>query len=147
MRWLQWLTIDANGRVRVEALQSALAGGDLGAVVVMAANNETGVLQPWSELAALCRRARLPYACDAAQWLGKLPGSGFGGVDWTFASAHKFGGPKGVGFLQIPAQANGFQSQLGGTQERAHRGGTEDYPGVAASGRGLGGSGNRGKYS
>jgi cysteine desulfurase len=99
---------------------------------VMAANNETGVLQPWLTLAALCRRARAEFFCDATQWLGKLPASGLGACDWAVASAHKFGGPKGVGLLQIPPHAADFRAQLGGAQEHGHRAGTENFPGIAA---------------
>src|SRR5690606_35232313 len=69
---------------------------------------------------------------DASQWLGKLPGGGLGAVDWVFGSAHKFGGPKGAGFLQRAVDADGLVVRSGGGQQRGHRGGTEDYPGVAA---------------
>jgi cysteine desulfurase len=72
------------------------------------------------------------YFCDAAQWLGKLPASGLGRAGWTMGSAHKFGGPKGAGFLKIPEGAEGFQAQFGGAQQRGHRGGTEDLPGAAS---------------
>lgn len=106
--------------------------GRVGAVVVMAANNETGVLQPWAEIARVCRAARVSHVCDASQWLGKLPASGLGAVDWVFGAAHKFGGPKGVGFLLRAPQADAFRAQHGGEQEHGHRAGTEDFPGIAA---------------
>ncbi len=128
-----WLEVDRAGVVAPTALEKLLAGPAApAAVAVMAANNETGVLQPWSTLAACCRRAGAEFFCDATQWLGKLPASGLGGADWVVASAHKFGGPKGGGFMQIPARADGFHVQLGGAQEHGHRGGTENLPGVAA---------------
>ena len=129
---LVWLDVDADGVVRREALEAALAAGVVGAVAVMAANNETGVLQPWPEIAALCRRQRVAYLCDASQWFGKLPASGLGEAGWIIATAHKFGGPKGAGFLILPPQAEGFRSQRGGEQERGRRGGTENYPAIAA---------------
>jgi cysteine desulfurase len=129
---LVWLEIDRDGAVRPDDLQALLAGGTVAAVSLMAANNETGVLQPWREVAALCRRHRVAYHCDASQWLGKLPASGLGEAGWITASAHKFGGPKGAGFLRWPAQAEGFRAQRGGEQEHGHRAGTEDYPGIAA---------------
>lgn len=102
------------------------------AVVVMAANNETGVLQPWQRWAKACTARRIPLVCDASQWLGKLPAAGLGEVDWVFGAAHKFGGPKGVGFVKLPENAGEFQIFSGGTQEGGHRGGTEDLAGIAA---------------
>ncbi len=129
---LVWLEVDADGVVRREHLEALLAAGAVSAVSVMAANNETGVLQPWREIAALCRRQRVAYLCDASQWFGKLPASGLGEAGWIIATAHKFGGPKGAGFLILPPQAEGFRSQRGGEQERGHRGGTENYPAIAA---------------
>ncbi len=134
---LAWLEIDGNGVVRLESLDALLAGGEVGAVSVMAANNETGVLQPWREIGALCRRHRAAYHCDASQWLGKLPAFGLGEAGWVTATAHKFGGPKGAGFLVLPEQAEGFRSQRGGEQERGHRAGTEDFPAIAATAAAL----------
>ena len=135
---IDWLPLAAGGVVTPEAVRRALAGGAAG-VVVMAANNETGVLQPWPEIAALCRAAAggagVPFLCDATQWLGKLPGAGLGDCGaWLIASGHKFGAPKGVGFVKLPAgrAEPDFVSQGGGTQEGAHRAGTEDVAGVAA---------------
>jgi cysteine desulfurase len=129
---LVWLELDGNGVVRLDRLETLLAGGAVGAVSVMAANNETGVVQPWREISRLCRQHRAAYHCDASQWLGKLPASGLGAAGWVTATAHKFGGPKGVGFLILPEQAEGFRSQRGGEQERGHRAGTEDFPAIAA---------------
>ena len=74
-----------------------------GLVAVMAANNETGVLQPWREALALCRERGVAFFCDAAQWIGKLPAAGLGACDYMSGSAHKLGGPQGVGFLKCPA--------------------------------------------
>ncbi len=129
----QLLGLPANfgGQVVMERVDEALAAG-VQAVVVMAANNETGVIQPWREIAAKCRAAGVPLVCDATQWLGKLPADGLAEVDWVFGSAHKFGGPKGTGFLLRPATENGFVMRRGGGQEKGQRGGTEDFPGVAA---------------
>lgn len=111
----------------------AAASAAPAAVAIMAANNETGVIHPWREIAAACRAARVPYVCDATQWLGKLPASGLAkSTDWLIASAHKFGGPKGAGFVKIADQAEGFSAHPGGAQEHGHRGGTENYPAIAA---------------
>lgn len=99
---------------------------------LMAANNENGVLQPWREALAHCQNNSIAFHCDASQWLGKLPPDGLGRCDYLTATAHKFGGPKGVGFTIIPGSAGGFSHQLGGPQENDHRAGTEDYPSIAA---------------
>jgi cysteine desulfurase len=138
---VRWLKIDSAGVVDTDALtKSNLVGYSLdrvAAVIVMAANNETGVLQPWNEIAAACREAGAAYLCDASQWLGKLPAGGIGGDGFVIAAAHKFGGPKGVGLLKLAPQSEGLRGQLGGGQERGHRGGTEDFPSVAAMGAAL----------
>ncbi len=98
------------------------------AVAWMAANNETG------EIFAL-NAVRAPlFHCDAAQWIGKLPA---GGLPFDRATvtgcAHKFGGPKGVGFLVLPAAAEeNFTVQAGGPQESRRRAGTQDVAGAVA---------------
>ncbi|MCF3649166.1 cysteine desulfurase family protein [Synoicihabitans lomoniglobus] len=125
------LPVETSGRIEMSAVEAALGEG-VKAVVVMAANNETGVLQPWEEIAELCRHAGATFVCDASQWLGKLPAGGLAAADWVFGAAHKFGGPKGVGFLLRPAGDNGFSLRRGGGQESGQRGGTEDFPGIAA---------------
>jgi len=104
----------------------------VGAVVVMAANNETGVLQPWSRWAQVCGPHQIPLVCDASQWLGKLTAGGLGAVDWVFGAAHKFGGPKGMGFIKLPDSEESFHIFPGGAQESGRRGGTEDVAGIAA---------------
>ena len=126
------LPVDSNGVVSERAVQDSLADGTIKAVFVMAANNETGVLQPWNQIAEVCRNAGVTYICDASQWLGKLPGAGLGEADWVFCAAHKFGGPKGVGFLLRPKAETGFRVRPGGSQENGQRAGTVDFPGIAA---------------
>ncbi|HXB01702.1 MAG TPA: cysteine desulfurase family protein [Opitutaceae bacterium] len=127
-----WLEVDGNGVIATGQLEKLLASKGVGAVVVMAANNETGLLQPWRELARLCRRHHAAFFCDASQWLGKLPAAGLGEADWVIGSAHKFGGPKGVGFVLAAEGAQDFHAQHGGGQEHGHRAGTENFPGVAS---------------
>ncbi|MCB1230816.1 MAG: cysteine desulfurase [Verrucomicrobiae bacterium] len=122
-----------SGAIDLDFLSVRLRGDRLpGLVSVMAANNETGALQPWREAARLCRDAGVPFHCDAAQWIGKRPASGFGeSCGYLTGCAHKFGGPKGVGFLLIPeSEQEFFCSQIGGPQESGHRAGTEDLPGI-----------------
>jgi cysteine desulfurase len=120
------------GVVELEWLRTELAKTRPGLVAVMAANNETGVLQPWREALALCREHDVPFFCDAAQWLGKLPARGLGECDFTSGCAHKFGGPKGAGFLKCPAQGRVRPLLLGGPQEDGRRAGTENVAGVLA---------------
>ncbi len=133
---LDYLPVTDSGVVPPEELSRKLSGESHGAstkaVVIMAANNETGVVLPWPEYATICRERGISHVCDATQWIGKLPAAGLGEADWVFASAHKFGGVKGSGFLLRAAEANGFKGQEGGDQQRGHRGGTEDFPAVAA---------------
>jgi cysteine desulfurase len=138
---LRWLRIDSQGVVDVTDLKVCHLLSDkpdrVAAVVVMAANNETGVVQPWAEIAAACGEAGVGYLCDASQWLGKLPAGGIGGDGFVIAAAHKFGGPKGVGLLKLAPQSEGLRGQLGGGQQDGHRGGTVDFPAIAAMGAAL----------
>lgn len=129
---------DRDGRLRLDLLEARLGeasrSGAVPAVLVsvMAASNETGVLQPWREALALCRRHGVPFHTDAAQWLGKLPAAGLGACDWMTGSGHKFGGPKGIGFVVVPAADAAFRGDRGGPQEAGRHAGTENLPAVAA---------------
>jgi cysteine desulfurase len=127
-----WLPLSKVGLVDMDALRGRIESGALAAVSVMAANNETGVIQPWQAIANLCAEAQIPYHCDAAQWVGKLPVEGLSACAYVTACAHKFGGPKGVGFMLLPEGAVDFRLLDGGEQEAAHRGGTEDVAGAFA---------------
>jgi cysteine desulfurase len=129
---VDWLALDACGAVDMAALKRQLSGGAYAAVSAMAANNETGVLNAWPEIAKACRTAGCCYHCDASQWVGKLPLQGLGNCDFVTGSAHKFGGPRGVGFSILPEINAGFTSLAGGAQESGHRAGTEDVAGVLA---------------
>ena len=124
------IPVTREGVVDVEWLTKALKISTPGLVGVMAANNETGVLQPWREVLALCREHGVPFFCDAAQWIGKLPAQGLGACDFVSGCAHKFGGPQGVGFLKVPAQFSPLM--VGGPQEDGRRAGTENVAGVLA---------------
>jgi cysteine desulfurase len=99
---------------------------------VMAANNETGVIQPWRELLAICQTYEVPFFCDAVQWLGKMPAKGLGDCDYLSGAAHKFGGPRGVGFLKAPHKSKVNSILFGGKQERGQRAGTENVPIILA---------------
>jgi cysteine desulfurase len=124
------IPVTQDGVVDIEWLAKALEISTPGLIGVMAANNETGVLQPWREVLALCAEHGVPFFCDAAQWIGKLPARGLGACDFVSGCAHKFGGPQGVGFLKVPAK---FRPLIvGGPQEEGRRAGTENVAGVLA---------------
>ena len=124
---------DVDGVVRLDALASRIASGRPPVfVTVMAASNESGVLQPWRDMLSLCQRHGVPFHTDAAQWLGKYSASGLGACDWVTGSGHKFGAPKGIGFLVVPEHGPAFHGDRGGPQERGRHAGTEDVAAVAA---------------
>lgn len=134
---LSELPVDRQGVLDLDQLRTWLRDTTNPSLVsVMAANNETGSLQPWEEARDLCREREVAFHCDAAQLLGKDDADDLGQCDFVTGSAHKFGGPKGVGFLLIPEDSS-FVSLLGGPQQLGHRAGTENYPGVAGMLRAL----------
>ncbi len=134
-RWLpgrhRWIPVTPEGVLDLDWMTRCWDEGTRPALVgVMAANNETGVLQPWREALAWCRERGVRFHCDAAQWLGKLPGAGLGAADFLVGCAHKFGGVPGVGFLVCPAGTRPLL--VGGPQEEGRRAGTENVAGAVA---------------
>ncbi|MEM8635171.1 MAG: cysteine desulfurase family protein [Pseudomonadota bacterium] len=104
-------------------------------LALMQANNETGVIQPVGEASALVRNAGGLVHCDAVQSLGKIQVNALLlGADYIALSAHKCGGPQGVGALWVRAGAPLKPVQLGGGQERSLRSGTENLAGIAGFG-------------
>ena len=101
-------------------------------VVLQAANHETGVIHDWETWAAFCDERRIPFVCDQTQVIGKLPTRPLPRTTWAFASGHKFGAPKGVGVLRVPAEYSGFKGFVGGPHQQGYRAGTEDYPSSSA---------------
>jgi cysteine desulfurase len=129
------LPVDALGRVDLEQLADRLVAAPA-LVSVMLANNETGVLQPVAEVAGLARRHGVPVHCDAVQAAGKMRlDLGALGVDFVTVSAHKLGGPQGVGALVLGAGIEPRALLRGGGQERRWRPGTENLPGIVGFGR------------
>lgn len=128
------LPIDGNGVVDLAALERMLA--DKPALVsVMAANNETGVIQPIAEIVRLARAAGALVHCDAVQAAGKVPVDLHGlGVDYLSLSAHKLGGPTGIGALVVRNGAPLATDRVGGGQESWRRAGTENVSGIAGFG-------------
>jgi cysteine desulfurase len=118
------------GVVELEELEKALTSP--GIVAVQAANNETGVIQPLSDVASLTKIKGGFVVCDAVQAVGRIPLRQLSDVDALFFSAHKFGGPKGVGAV-IWQSAKPEPEPLirGGGQENRRRSGTENVAGIA----------------
>lgn len=128
----RFIPVTRGGLVDFDWLAKKLKRKQPGLLAVMAVNNETGVIQPTREVLLLCQRHGIPLFCDAVQWMGKLPAAGLGECDWVSGSAHKFGGPRGVGFLKCPARGRVEPLLRGGAQEEGRRAGTENVPGVLA---------------
>ena len=104
-------------------------------VSLMLANNETGVLQPVAEVAARAHARGMRVHCDAVQAAGKVPiDVNALGADYLVISAHKLGGPKGVGALVVRGDAPIEPLLRGSAHERGLRGGTENLPGIVGDG-------------
>ena len=136
-----YLPVDADGRVKLGALADALAHPSAAAsrplVSIMLANNETGVIQPVAEAAAIVHAAGGLLHVDAVQAAGRIACDiGALGADLMTLSAHKIGGLKGVGALVRKSEDIHFAEPLirGGGQERGLRAGTENVAGIAAFG-------------
>jgi len=126
------LDVHENGIVRPEEVAAAIRE-DTCLVTVMYANNEIGTLQPIGEIGAVCREKKVLFHTDAVQAVGHIPvDMGKDQVDLLSASAHKFHGPKGVGFLYAKKGIRLTNLIEGGAQERGKRAGTENVPGIAA---------------
>ncbi len=129
------LPVDREGLLDLDALDAAIAE-DTALVSLMWANNETGVLFPVEEIASRCRARGILFHCDAVQAAGKLPiDLKQVPVDYLSLSAHKLGGPKGVGALIVKKGASFAPLLHGGHQEKGRRGGTENVSGIIGFGR------------
>jgi cysteine desulfurase len=124
------IPVNNDGIVEPEAVLSCIDQHRPVLVSVMAANNESGTLQPWAEIAELCAARETKMHCDAAQWLGKQAALGLVKCSYITGSAHKFGGPKGTGFLVLSDADERLQFLRGGPQEQGRRAGTENYPAI-----------------
>lgn len=126
-----FLPPDRDGAISADAVRDALRE-DTCLVSVMTANNETGVIQPVREIGMLCRARGILFHTDAVQTAGHLPTLPAEiGCDTLAASAHKFGGPRGTGFLYVRRGASLIPLLLGGNQERERRAGTENVAAIA----------------
>ena len=131
------IPVDADGVVDAVVLRAMLAESGPALVAIQLANNETGVVQDIPALAEVIHAAGGALIVDAVQAPGKLPLDITKlGADAIFLSAHKFGGPKGVGAIVFPDSRTRLAQAFigGGGQERGQRGGTENLPGIAGMG-------------
>ena len=132
-RPLRQAPVTADGRLDLKAYEALLDGAAM--VSVMAANNETGVLQPLQEAATMAAERGLPVHTDAVQMAGKAPLDVRQlGVDFLSLSAHKFHGPKGVGALYAKRGLRFYPQLQGGGQESGRRAGTENVAGIVGMG-------------
>ncbi|RWD94303.1 cysteine desulfurase family protein [Mesorhizobium sp.] len=132
--------VDGNGIADIEALTKALAAHDMAdglpLVAIHAANNETGVIQPVGRIAEIVKAAGGVLVVDAVQAAGRIPiDMSAGYADYLILSSHKIGGPKGVGAIVAAADLMMPRPLInGGGQEKGHRAGTENLPGIAGFG-------------
>ena len=130
-----YLPVAADGALDLERLEQSIRP-ETAIVSVMWANNETGVLFPVKEIAAICQRRGVLFHTDAVQTPGKLKIDVRAlGVDFLSLSAHKLHAPKGIGLLYVKRGVKYQPYVVGGGQERGRRGGTENVPGIVGFGR------------
>jgi cysteine desulfurase len=126
------IPVGRDGTACLDRLEDALRGGPPALVCLMLANNETGVLHPIAEAAALCRAHGAMLHVDAVQAAGRMALSLAGlGADSLAISGHKLGGPKGAGALLLRPGLRPPALIAGGGQEQGRRGGTEPLPAIA----------------
>jgi len=126
------LPVHEDGLVRPQEVEEAIRE-DTCLVTIMYANNEIGTIQPVREIGAICHAKGVLFHTDAVQAIGHIPVDvELDNIDMLSASAHKFHGPKGSGFLYTRKGIRLTNLIEGGAQERGRRAGTENVPGLAA---------------
>ena len=130
-----WIPVDRAGQLDVHEIHEAIRE-DTAIVSVMMANNETGVIYPIEEIAAICRAKGVPFHTDAVQTPGKLKLDVKAmEVDFLSLSAHKLHAPKGIGLLYVRKGVSFQPYVMGGGQEQGRRGGTENVANIVAFGK------------
>ena len=131
---IEWLVVEEDGQVAIDEIGARLQSGDPALVVVQFANSETGVVQTFPEVAEVCRRFGAWLHVDAVQAVGRIPVDVRGMGDTWALSAHKLGGPQGMGAV-VNITGRALTPDLrGGGQERGMRAGTENVAAVAGFG-------------
>ena len=129
-----YLDVDPQGRVNVDELEKAIRPDTI-LISVMFANNEIGTIEPVKEIGAVAKAHGVLFHTDAVQAFGHVPiNVDAMNIDMLSASSHKFGGPKGVGFLYIRKGVKIRSFIHGGAQERKRRAGTSNTPGIVGMG-------------
>jgi cysteine desulfurase len=132
---LTLLPVESDGSLDLHLLEKSIRP-DTAIVSVMWANNETGVMFPIEEVAAICRSKGTLFHTDAVQTAGKIKIDVKDlGVDFLSLSAHKLHAPKGIGLLYVKRRTKYHPYVIGGSQERGRRGGTENVANIVAFGR------------
>ena len=132
-----YLPVDEKGRVTSQQIADAIRK-DTALVTIMHANNEIGTIEPIEEIGKVCRDAGVLFHTDAVQTAGILPiDVQAQNIDMMSVSAHKFNGPKGVGFLYCKRNLHPLNFMDGGAQERGHRAGTENVAGIVGMAQAL----------
>ena len=126
------LDVHENGLIVPEEVEAAIRD-DTCLVTIMYANNEIGTIQPIREIGAICHKHNVIFHTDAVQAIAHIPVNVIDdNIDMLSASAHKFHGPKGVGFLYAKKTIRLTNLIEGGAQEKGKRAGTENLPGIGA---------------
>lgn len=129
---LKTLPVNPDGVVDLKTLNQWLLdnNGNVALVAIMAANNETGVIQPYKEINSLCMEFNIPYLCDTTQFIGKTPFNfKESNLDFAVCSGHKLGAMTGTGILLVKTPETLLALIIGGGQEKGLRGGTQNYLG------------------
>lgn len=130
---LEQVAIDSNGVVKIESLEKLLKqhADSLALVTIMAVNNETGIIQPYEQIAKLCQQYKVEFFCDTTQLIGKgefnFKNSG---ADYAVCSGHKVGALTGTGFVMVKEPTKLKPHVFGSHQEKGLRGGTQNYIGI-----------------
>ncbi len=124
--------VNSDGVIEVETFKSWVGQNknNIALVSIMAANNETGVIQPYEAINKICVENKIPFLCDTTQFIGKTPFN-FKEANFDFAvcSGHKLGAMTGTGILLVKNPVELVPLIIGGGQEKGHRGGTQNYIG------------------
>jgi cysteine desulfurase len=131
---ITWLPVATDGSLDPETLENSITS-DTAVISLLWANNETGILFPVEEIAAIAARKKIPLHLDAVQAAGKVPiNLETLGVQYASLSAHKLNAPKGVGALYVNRRGR-YSPLLRGSQEESRRGGTQNVASIVAFGK------------